>query len=162
METKRVKNNDEAVRATVILRSRTGKSMFERKKGKKGDTEDYRPHPELFTDAKNEFRELGFKVISKGRFSITISATRETFEEFFNVKLTQEEHPVFAGREKPTAKYYVTSDEIKIPEELRDLVDRIVLPKPIQLYESAIAPNPDYHCLYLPEDSVPGGSPNCR
>lgn len=145
-------NNDDVVRATVILRSRTGKSLFERKKGKKGDTKDYRPHSELFTDAKNEFKALGFKVHSKGRFSIAISTTRDKFEEFFNVELTQEEHPVFAGREKPTTKYFVTKDEIIVPEELRDIVDRIVLQRPIQLFESPIAPNPEYHCLYLPEE----------
>lgn len=151
MTKKKGKEIEEEVVATVTLRSRTGKSLFEKRKGRKRDTRDLRPLPETFIDAQKEFERMGFKVLSRGRFNITISSSRKHFEETFGVRLKQKEHPVFARKKRPTAKYYVYGKKIKIPEEIADLVERITLPPPAQFYESANAPNPSYHHLNVPE-----------
>lgn len=148
---KKGKEMEEEVVATVTLRSRTGKSLFEKEKRRKRDTRDFRPLPEAFVDARRELEKMGFKVLSRGRFSLTISSSRKHFEQTFGVRLKQERHPVFAGRKRPTAKYYVYEKKIKVPEEIADLVERITLPRPPQLYESANAPNPGYHHLNVPE-----------
>lgn len=143
---------EERIIATVALRSRTGKSIFQKKKRRKRDTRDLRPLSETVIDAAREFERMGFRVVSRGRFALTISSSRKHFEEIFKVRLKKKERPLFAGKKQPTAKYYVSEKKIEVPDEIADLVERIILPPPVELYASANAPNPDYHSLYLPEE----------
>ena len=91
MEKKKIEEIEDTIFATVTLRSRTGKSLFENNEEKKRDTRDFRPVPEAFIDTKREFEKMGFKIVSQGKFSLTIMSTRKQFEEVFRVKLKQEE-----------------------------------------------------------------------
>ncbi|MFW9970599.1 MAG: S8 family serine peptidase [Candidatus Odinarchaeota archaeon] len=150
MEDEKIKEMENTVFATVILRSRTGKSLFESAGQKHRDTREFRPLPETFFDATREFEKMGFKIVSEGKFSLTIVAPRKKFEEVFRVRLKQEEQPLFREKETPMTRYYVTDEEINIPEEIADLVEKITLPKPARLLQSANAPNPSYHHLDVP------------
>lgn len=151
MEEEKKKEMENSVFATVTLRSRTGKSLFDSMGQKNRDTRELRPLPETFYDVKKELEKIGCNIVSEGKFSLTIMAPRNQFEEIFKVKLKQEEQPLITGKKAPITKYYVTDEEIKIPDEIADLVEKITLPKPARLLELPNAPRPDYYHLDVPE-----------
>ena len=101
---------------------------------------------------KKEFEELGFKIVAQGKLSLTISSSKKYFEKMFGIQLKQIEHPIFQGKTKHKAKYFAFDDQIKIPESLVDLVERITLPQPIQFCQSATPPTINYYHMNVPDD----------
>lgn len=115
--------------ATVFLHSkRENSSLEEQRKGTR-DTYSLEPNPEVFKKVRTELKKIGFNIVSQGSFSFTIHSTKNHFENVFGIKLDQKEFPIFEGKDHPTTKFYVAEKEIKIPDNLKNLIKRIALPK---------------------------------
>ncbi|MBY8984567.1 MAG: hypothetical protein KGD65_05860 [Candidatus Lokiarchaeota archaeon] len=129
IEQEKVENDKIQIFATVFLRSRVEKISLEKDGKKKRDAYNQRPSTESFSKVRKELEKIGFNIISQGGNNFTIHSSRNHFEEVFGIKLNQKETPLFKEKAQPTVKLYFTEEIIKIPENLKDLVERITLPK---------------------------------
>jgi len=133
MGEEKIAGSKDYVFATVFLHFKKEKlSLKEQRKGTR-DMYDLKPNPEVFKKVKTELIKIGFNIISQGNFSFTIHSTKNHFENVFGIKLDQKEFPIFEGKDHPIGKSYVSEKVIKIPDNLRNFVKRIALPKPRSL-----------------------------
>jgi subtilisin family serine protease len=156
------KNDQLKVYAVVTLLSNEGTSVLRKsedykikrkKRRKRRDLPKLRPSQETFDKVKSELKKSNFKITAEGAFNVVISSSKDNFEKVFNVKLKEQEEPVFLNYKEPKQKYYITSIDIQVPETLISYVDQISLCKPIKyLAESAIPPQPNYHHFNVPVD----------
>lgn len=146
------KKPEQSVIATVALRSESGKPLFDKKNLIIKNFAKLLPPSDAIKTVTSIFNEMGIRVTARGKFSLSIIASPKKFEETFGVKLIQKEKPVFSGTKKPVTRYYTTKTVIKVPKELADYVEAIILPEPCQLFQSATPPVVGYHHLDLPND----------
>ncbi len=116
--------------ATVFLHSKRENSSLEKQRKETKDEYGLKYNPEVYKMVRTELEKIGFNIVSQGDLNFTIHSTRNHFEEVFGIKLDQKEFPMFKGKDQPTVKFYVTEKVIKIPDNLKYLVERIALPKP--------------------------------
>ncbi len=129
MGQEKVENKENHIFATVFLRSRVDNIPLGLIGKIKRDANDIRPPPDAFNKVRKELKKIGFNIISQGENSFSIHSSRHHFEEVLGIKLRQKKTPIFEGKDQPTIKLYTTEDIIKVPDNLKDLVERITLPK---------------------------------
>ncbi len=143
--------SEEIIHANLTLRSQTGKSIFERKKGKKTEMQEFDPPKGAFESTEKLLNEMGFKTIVKGRFTLVISSTRKHFEEIFKTQLKKRRYSLFRGTTQPRARYFSPISDITIPEKLIAFVEKVTFSPPFKYSQSPNPPVPNYHHLLIPD-----------
>ncbi len=152
----------DVVFAIVTLRSKSHESMFAKRKKPLRAYSAFDPPTGAMRSAAGKLEELGFTVTSRGRFSLTITGTPKLFEEIFSIRIKRREQPLLTGiapRRKaklpPVLVSHTTDSKFTIPKALTDLVEKIMLPMPTQLFSPLPQRNPpplNYPHLELPRD----------
>jgi hypothetical protein len=116
-----------SVVAEVILRDNSGESALAAREplGRDG-LRRLRMDDDIATEVTSKLREQGIEVLQRGRVSLSIRAEVPVFERVFRTHLRER-------RERPDAAIgssYVAADPVRVPADLDDKVDRVVLPTP--------------------------------
>ncbi|MFX1575314.1 MAG: S8 family serine peptidase [Promethearchaeota archaeon] len=67
------------------------------------------------------------------------------------MKLKKRRFSVYIDARKPRARYFSPITEIKIPEELADLIEKVTFSPPFRFFQSPNPPSPAYHHLKVPD-----------
>jgi len=121
--------------ATVYLKSKTGRSPLLESRAIPSDIAPYLAAPETFQRAAAELGKFGFTIEAQG-VTLSISGSRELFEQTFGVRIFSEEK-AFLEPGKPhheTIMVYRSSQTVmKIPG-LEDVIEGVVLSSPAVLF----------------------------
>ena len=105
------------ISAEVILKSKSGKSIFEKDAVITSDTiSNYVPKDSSLQTVKNILDSLGFQTVS-GPYSVTITGSVHLFESVFKIKLSSKENP-----------------DVPIPNTLKDFVEKIIFSEPVMYF----------------------------
>jgi subtilisin family serine protease len=112
--------------------------------------------PDVIRNAVRELRRLGFTVSGISDVTISISGSRQRFEEVFATKLEPTTTEIRPGQE---ASFFAVADEpekvLQAPEQLRPLIEGVAVARPPVLFESPlppIAPPGPYRYLNVPSE----------
>lgn len=117
----------ETISAEVILKSKTGKSMFE--PGVVVTSEnvsDFKPDETSISKVSDILCEMGFK-ISCGEHSISIEGSKILFEKIFKIKIT-------IGKDKNQTFKIKNNVPINVPSSLKNYVEKIFFPEPPEYF----------------------------
>ena len=120
-------NQSKLIRGYVVLKGRGGSSLSNtsissRNIGELTSTRDARE------EVSDRLKELGFSIRRVSPLSITVEAPPEKFEVVFHGRLKRaqsSEHP---------SDNWGWSELPEIPKDLRDKVDTVVFPEPVELH----------------------------
>jgi subtilase family serine protease len=120
-----IMNNSSSISAEVILKTKSGRSVYSRDVAiTSKNIKEFQPTEETINDAANRLRKLGFTV-SKGDITLTIIGEPTLFEKVFKVKLTLKKN------EKANSIVVNPAGELVIPHSLSNSVEKIVfVPSP--------------------------------
>lgn len=96
----------------------------------RGNIKSFQTDRALVTKASGELKSLGFNIEAEGVVSLTISGKKEIFENVFKIRLEEKKQPIsdtFIGAQ---ASYYVPVGTLRIPENLKGLIQEVVFPVP--------------------------------
>lgn len=106
------------------------------------------------------FKDDGFQILAVGAATITIGGKLDVFEKRLGVKLEEKSSPIFKPEiTKEKVSYYAAPDSQPIlhaPENIKQIVEGIVIPEQPLFFGSAFPPNPSppYFNLH-PSGDVP-------
>jgi serine protease AprX len=91
-------------------------------------------------------KENGFQVLEVGAATITIGGKLDVFEKHLEVKLKQKSSPIFSPEiTKEKISFYAAPDDqpiLNAPENLKQIVEGIVIPEQPLYFVSAFPPDP--------------------
>jgi Subtilase family len=128
--------------AHVILHSASGKPVISNKaKILPSNVEKFFPREKTFVQATSRLKNLQFKIDFIHKTHITISGSRDLFQDVFKVKLELKSlrQKRYYGENKGQQSYYQSVPEPTIPSELSDFIEALEFPKPVSVY---IGPSP--------------------
>ncbi len=146
----------EKIAFEAVLKSESGRSMFERDAAITGDTIDkLKPPAGLPVIAARALQKLKFDVQHIGTFSISGVVDRSRWEAVFSTKVgLRKEHFSQRHPELGELKYWshLPKTDFEIPKELKGLIERAYPQRPPMFYESPLPPRVAYHHLRVPSD----------
>lgn len=148
----------ETVHATVICRSKTGKSA-ERDRGHitPKNVKQYLPDEATLRQAAAELQKLGFHIDLTAPTHLNISGPPALFGEVFHAKLTSRSYPLSTARESQARQTVWQSEApLEVPATLGKLVDAVNLDPQAIYYISATPPALTYDHLEVPDDVARG------
>jgi subtilase family serine protease len=118
-------NNSSLISAEVILKSKSGRSVYSRDVAiTSKNVKEFQPTEVTINDVSNRLQKLGFTVL-KGGITLTVIAEPTLFEKVFKVKLTLKKN------EKASNIVVNPDEELVIPDSLSNSVEKIVfVPSP--------------------------------
>lgn len=148
--------------ADLTLRSASGKSIFSTKeKISPRNVHEFYPPEGNAKIVRKIVEDMGLRVVSQDRITISVSAPLEDFQKIFGVKLTIKRYFPYAVPKKqrmPDKKGCGVEllcrgqKDLPVPPSLQAFVERILLPGRVVFCESATPPTPGYHHLKVPAD----------
>jgi len=148
----------EVVHATVICRSRTGKSA-ERDRGHitPRNVKTYLPDQATLQQAGAALEQLGFHIDLTAPTHLNISGPSALFERVFNAKLSSRSAPLSPARESKGRQTVWESDSpLEVPANLQKLIDAVNLDPEAIYYTSPTPPALAYDHLEVPDDVARG------
>ena len=100
-------------------------------------------------------QQKGFRVRHVGTFSISAEGPRELWENTFSTKVKEESQPLSeAHPEAGEISYlsFIKKTPFKVPEDLKNLVEKAYPQLPPTFFESPLPPRVKYHHLRVPDD----------
>jgi hypothetical protein len=122
--------SSEPVWAHVVLKGKTGDLTAAEGPISSENVEAYTASPDVRDQVRTQLEDLGFSVQHVSPLSIAVEATPEQLENTFDGQLEKIENP-----DQPVS-VWKWSRSPKIPDELSDKVDTVVLPQPTKIVSS--------------------------
>lgn len=151
--------------AEASVRSLGGTSLFEAGLSiTKENVTQFYSDPQLQARAAAQLEAAGFDVLDRGRVSLTIAASPETYEQAFRTRIFAEERSVIKGGGNLTTATFIDSDDTKTSglinvsqSALAEVLEGVAINEPIYYFDSgfplATPPNQHHRYWYL---DVPG------
>ena len=124
------KRSSEPVRAHVVLKGKAGDLTTADEPISPENVEAYTASPSVRDQVRTQLEALGFSVQHVSPLSIAAKATPEQLENAFDGQLEKIENP------NQSVSAWRWSKSPKIPSELSDKVDTVVLPQPTKILSS--------------------------
>jgi hypothetical protein len=118
-------NNSSLISAEVILKSKSGRSLYSRDVAiTSKNVKEFQPTEVTINDVSNRLQKLGFTVL-KGGITLTVIGEPTLFQKVFKVKLTLKKN------EKASNIVVNPDEELVIPDSLSNSIEKIVfVPSP--------------------------------
>lgn len=150
------KQSPENVTFEAVIRSESGRSMFDESESIRSDAiDDLTPPQGRAQQAALLLQKLGFRIHHVGTFSVSGEAPRNLWESTFGTQVQvmtnviSEAHPEIGEIEFLS---HLPDTPFEIPSELKEFVERAYPQRPPTLFESPLPPNVNYHHLRVPDD----------
>ena len=117
--------SSEPIRAYVVLKGPEG-AVTSGNTVSASNIEAYKATPDVQEGVRNWLQDLGFRVAQVSPLSISVEGSPEQFEAVFHGQLVKVEHPGLPS------SYWSWFDPPRIPDDMKDDVDTVVLPKPMK------------------------------
>jgi subtilase family serine protease len=124
------KRSSEPIRAHVVLKGKAGGLTAADEPISPENVEAYTASPRVREQVRTQLENLGFSVQHVSPLSIAVEATPEQLENTFDGQLEKIENP------NQPASTWRWSKSPKIPGDLSDKVDTVVLPQPTRIVSS--------------------------
>ncbi len=117
----------ETISAEVILKSKTGKSMFEpRVVVTSENVSDFMPDETTISKVSDILREMGFEIFH-GEHSISIQGPKTLFEKIFKIKIIIE-------KDKNETFTIKSNVPINVSSSMKNYVEKIFFPEPPEYF----------------------------
>jgi hypothetical protein len=126
----RQEQSSEPIRAYVVLKGKAGDLMTPNEPVSANNIEAYTADPSVREQVRTQLEDLGLSVRHVSPLSIAVEAAPEQFENIFHGRLKKIEDS------DKTVGGWTWSRSPKIPVELSDKIDTVVLPQPTRLLSS--------------------------